>query len=265
MTEGRSWSSARTASIAGVVLLAAGCWAISAVRMKGMDAGPGGELGDTSWFMATWIVMMAAMMLPVVAPRAVRYRHPPGPEARTAPGLERAAFLAAYLAVWTLAGLFVYAVIAACRHLFGDLFAWHHGGRWSAAAVLAAAAGYQLTRQKRRALERCKRGGRLDGPGWPAGLRAGVDCFGSSWAMMAALFALGAMSLWWMAIVAVLIAAERLPRSSGPGRLASAVVFLALALGMALSPATVPGFTVPGSPTARKAMMGMSSDGRSMR
>ena len=66
--------------------------------------------------------------------------------------------------------------------------------------------------------------------------------------MMAALFALGVMSLQWMVLVAALIAAERLPRNALPGRLAAAVVFLALALGLAIAPASVPGLTIPGSP-----------------
>jgi predicted metal-binding membrane protein len=157
-----------------------------------------------------------------------------------------------------IAGLFVYEVISSARRVFGEAFAWNHGGRWVAIAVLAAAAGYQLTTQKRRALEHCKQASGLGGRSWLAGLRAGVDCLRSSWLMMATLFALGVMSLWWMAVVALLIAAERLPRLSAPGRLAAAAVFLALALGVAVAPAEVPGLTVPGSPAANKAMMQMS-------
>lgn len=278
MTEAHGWRSAKAAAIAGFGLFAAGCWAISALRMKGMDAGPGGALGATGWFMATWITMMAAMMLPVVAPLVVRYQQARPAQALSPPGLQRAAFLVVYLAVWAVAGLFLYELISSGRRLFGETFAWDRGGRWVAIAVLAAAAGYQLTTQKRHALEGCKQASGLGDQAWLAGLRAGVNCLRSSWLMMAALFALGVMSLWWMAVVALLIAAERLPRPSAPGRLAGAAVFLALALGVAISPASVPGLTVPGSPTANKAMMhmapgpgmddgtaGMSNDGGSMR
>ncbi len=262
MTEARSWYPAKAAVIAGVVLLAVGCWAISAVRMDGMDAGPGGDLGGTGWFMATWVGMMAAMMLPVAAPLAVRDQQVLRPGALAPPVVQRAAFLAAYLAVWAIAGLFVYELIAFGRGVFGEAFAWTNGGRWVAGAMLASAAGYQLTSQKRRALERCKQTSGLDGRSWLAGLRAGANCLCSSWLMMAAMFALGVMSLWWMAVLAVLIAAERLPPASSPGRLMAAAVFVALALGVAIAPANVPGLTVPGSPAAMKAMARMSPGGR---
>ncbi len=258
----RSRYPSKAAVMAAVCLLAAGCWAISATRMGGMDAGPGGDLGGTGWFMATWVGMMAAMMLPVVAPHAVGEERVCRAEGLAALVLRRAAFLCAYLMVWALAGLFVYELISAGRSVFAAALAWDHGGRWAAAAVLTAAAGYQLTSQKRRALERCRHVSGLDGRPWLSGLRAGLNCLGSSWLMMAALFALGVMSLWWMAIVAVLIAAERLPRVSSPGRLMAAGLFVALALGVGIVPADVPGLTVPGNPAAMQAMTHMSTRAR---
>ena len=42
------------------------------------------------------------------------------------------------------------------------------------------------------------------------GVRHGAWCLGCCWALMVALFALGAMSLTWMAVLAALIAAEKL-------------------------------------------------------
>jgi predicted metal-binding membrane protein len=76
------------------------------------------------------------------------------------------------------------------------------------------------------------------------GLAHGSDCVGASWALMAALFALGVMSLSWMALVAVLIAAERLlPQTT---RWAVAVVLVALGTAVATAPHDVPGLTVPG-------------------
>ena len=75
----------------------------------------------------------------------------------------------------------------------------------------------------------------------------GVDCVGCSGALMAVLFVLGAMSLFWMAVVAVAIFAEKvLPR--GP-RLAPvfAVALVALGIWVAVSPASVPGLTEPSS------------------
>jgi predicted metal-binding membrane protein len=75
------------------------------------------------------------------------------------------------------------------------------------------------------------------------GVEHGGYCVGSSWALMAALFALGVMSLTWMALVAVLIAAERvLPRAT---RMAVVLVFATLGTGVALVPGQMPGLTVP--------------------
>jgi hypothetical protein len=65
------------------------------------------------------------------------------------------------------------------------------------------------------------------------------------------------MSLLWMGVVAGLIAAERLSPVAWPARAATAGVLLAIAVGVAAAPASVPGFTVPGSRAAEQAMMQM--------
>jgi len=77
------------------------------------------------------------------------------------------------------------------------------------------------------------------------GVEHGGWCVGCSWALMAALLALGVMSLTWMALMAVLIAAERvLPRGV---RLGVALVLVVLGAWVALAPGDVPGLTVPHS------------------
>ncbi|MFZ1997443.1 MAG: DUF2182 domain-containing protein, partial [Solirubrobacteraceae bacterium] len=80
-------------------------------------------------------------------------------------------------------------------------------------------------------------------------LRMGAEhggwCVGCSWALMAALLALGVMSLTWMVLVAMLIAAERvLPHGV---RLGVALVLVVLGAWVALAPGEVPGLTVPHS------------------
>jgi predicted metal-binding membrane protein len=77
------------------------------------------------------------------------------------------------------------------------------------------------------------------------GVEHGGYCVGSTWAIMAALFALGAMSLTWMAVLAALVAAERL--LSRNARLGVALVLVALGAAVAVAPADVPGLTVPGA------------------
>jgi len=95
-------------------------------------------------------------------------------------------------------------------------------------------------------------------PGRLGALRMGVEhgayCFGCSWALMGTLFGLGVMSLTWMAVVAVLVAGERLLHRRA--RLAVAVVLVALGAWVALAPGDVPALTVPGSHPMQEMRMG---------
>ena len=228
-----------------------------------MGAGPTVSLGAFGWFALTWLVMMAAMMLPVIAPGAASV------SAGARPGLARrtlaaAAFLAAYLALWLLVGAAVFSALKAGGAITGGWFAWHQGGRWLVVGVLVLAAGYQLTAVKRDSLERCRADLRPlpsrrwwgPGEGARAGLQAGLHCLACSWALMLVLFALGAMSLVWMAVVTLLIGAERLLPATRRLRIGAACVLAVLATGVALAPASVPGLILPGG---RPAMSGMSA------
>jgi predicted metal-binding membrane protein len=247
---------ALTSAVASAVLaLAALAWVTSAGRMQGMDAGPGTDPGAIASYLPTVALMMAAMMLPPLAPTlAVVAGAGARSRARSlAPLAAAATFALGYLAAWSLAGLLVYGLLEAGRALDGGVLAWGHGGRWVAAAVILTAAAYQLTPAKKACLARCRdahamltaeRKGR---GGLRSGIQHGVWCIGCCWALMAALFALGAMSLVWMALVTILIACERLL----PWRLATmsvaAALLAALAIGLAAAPSQVPGLTVPGA------------------
>jgi predicted metal-binding membrane protein len=265
----RSSAAGETGVSAAVLVLALVGWTLSIARMTGMDAGPSAELGPLGWFALSWLVMMCAMMLPAMAPIAARCAGAcEDRPAFAARALTAAAFLGGYLLVWAAAGVAAYGVLQAGRALFGDLFAWDRAGPWLAALVLAAAAAYQLTARKRGLLARCRdprallAGPAAAGPARAGrtGLRAGLCCLGSSGALMAALFALGAMSLLWMALLTLLLAAERLAPHATPGRVVTAAILLALALGVALAPTRVPGLTLPDSPAAMRAMTRMSGD-----
>jgi predicted metal-binding membrane protein len=232
--------------VVGLLALAAAAWALTAARMDGMDAGPGTPLGGLGWFALSWLVMTAAMMLPAVAPMVAAY------DRRAARTGATARFAAGYLLAWLAAGLAGYAIIEAVRSAEPRFLAWDDAGRYLAAGVIAGAGLYQLTAAKDACLRRCRDRTMFMRAHWRPGrtgaLRMGVEhggfCVGCSWALMAALFALGAMSLTWMAVVSVLIAAERLlPR---PARLGVALVLVALAAGVALVPGDVPALTVPG-------------------
>ena len=59
--------------IFGLLLLAAVAWAMTGDRMGGMDAGPGTDLGGLGFWVTAWVVMMAAMMFPSIAPMVLMY------------------------------------------------------------------------------------------------------------------------------------------------------------------------------------------------
>lgn len=250
---------------AGALGLAAAGWLVLVDRMGAMAMmrpAPGGDPGGLGWFTITWVVMTAAMMLPGSAPAVVRaVRAQRGGEPVGAAAVTAAGFVAAYGAVWLLAGLAGYACVQGVRALHADVLDWASAGRYLAAAALIAAGLYQFTALKRNWLARCiapedhvGRSGALGG--LRAGAGHGVCCVACCWTLMVALYALGMMSLTWMVVITVLIAAERLAPHTPVAVAAVAVVLLALGVGVAAAPASVPGLTVP--PPGHGGAMGMS-------
>jgi predicted metal-binding membrane protein len=238
---------------AGLVLLLlvlAGLgWWWTAAQMHGMDEGPWTGLGTFGWFLGVWVVMMAAMMFPSVAPTVALY-------ARMSRGSRWAplVFTAGYLATWAAAGVVAFLVGRLGNRATGGLLSWDHAGRPVAGATLIVAAAYELTPLKDVCLGRCRSPlGTLLGSwhdGWRGALRMGAKngawCVGCCWALMASLFALGVMSVTWMAIVAGLIAVEKTLPWRRTATYGTAVVLLALGVLVLVAPDALPGLTVPG-------------------
>lgn len=257
------------ASLLGLAALA---WLWTRERMVGMDAGPGTDPGGLGFYVVSWVVMMGAMMFPSIVPMAVAF----GVVQRRGEdrgSVNRAVsswmFLGGYLLAWTAFGLLAYGLYVGVRSLSIPALSWHRGGPYLAGGVLLAAAIYQLTPTKDACLRRCRSPLDLVLTHWrdgPVGaLRLGVVhgawCVGCCWGLMAALFALGVMSLTWMLAIASLIAIEKLlPWRELANRLV-AVTLLALALGVSLVPQHVPDLTLPDSLQAKAAMRTMSGMG----
>ena len=262
--------------ILALLLLAAVGWAVTVERMSGMDAGPGTDPGALGFWITAWAVMMVAMMFPSVVPAVATFA---GTRAGEHPGdrLQPAGvvlFLSGYVATWALAGLLGYVVIESVRSLDIGFLAWEQAGRYLAGGVILVAAGYQLTAPKDACLRRCRDSRMFVVERWRSGrlgaLRMGIEhggiCVGCCWALMAALFALGVMSIGWMVLVAILIAIEKLLPWKAIANRGVAIVLAALALAVAFAPEDVPGLTIPRSPEAHQAMegMGMESGGGTM-
>ena len=236
----------RPALVAALLAVALVAWVITTERMRGMDAGPGTDLGAFGWFMGVWVTMMAAMMLPSAVPAVLMFS-----------GLRRGApawaFVVGYLLAWAALGLAAYAAYRGLRELVPALTAWDERGPWVAGGALVLAGLYQLTPLKNACLRHCRaplgfllRGGPGRAGAVRTGLGHGAYCVGCCAGLMLALFALGVMSLVWMIGVAAVILVEKvLPRGEAFASLA-AVVLVAAGVWVALAPGSVPGLTQPG-------------------
>ena len=251
---------ARLGLIALLFAVAALGWWSTAERMQGMDDGPWTALGALGWFVGVWLVMMAAMMFPSLAPTVALYAR------MTTDRLSPLLFTAGYLVVWGAAGVAAFAAARVGGEIAGNVLAWDRAGRWVAGATLLAAAAYELTPLKDVCLAKCRSplgfllGAWRNGPigSLQMGARHGAWCVGCCWALMASLFALGIMSLVWMAFVAALIAAEKTLPWRRVATYGTAAILLVLGVLLLAAPDVVPALTTPGD-DAMPQMQQMSS------
>jgi predicted metal-binding membrane protein len=240
----------RLALVAVLFALAAVGWWWTVRQMQGMDEGPWSGLGTLGWFLGVWVVMMAAMMFPSVAPTVALYSRMTRRRSPLSPLL----FTAGYLLTWAAAGLVAFGLLTVLDRLAGDVLAWDRAGRWVAGVTLVVAAVYELTPLKDVCLGKCRsplgfllgswREGRLGALRMGAG--NGAWCVGCCWALMASLFALGVMSLVWMAVVAGLIAVEKTLPWRRVATYGTAALLLVLGVLVLAAPQAIPALTVPG-------------------
>jgi predicted metal-binding membrane protein len=241
----------RLGLVALLLVLAVLAWWFTIDRMRGMDAGFATNPGTLAWFLGVWVVMMAAMMLPSVAPTVALYSK----MTRTKAPLAPLVFTSGYFLTWAAAGVVAFAVASLIGGIAGDRLAWDRSGRWVAAGILFAAALYEITPLKDICLRKCQSPlGFLLGS-WRDGLsgalrmgaKHGAWCVGCCWALMAALFAIGVMSLGGMAFIASLIAAEKLLPWHRAVTYGTAVILGLLGVLLIVAPHAIPGLTVPGA------------------
>jgi predicted metal-binding membrane protein len=201
--------------LAATLGLAAACWAVAAWLMDGMDMGVATRPGSFGFFAAAWVTMMAAMMLPGAAPAVARHARMSGKVRAAVP------FTGFYLAIWALAGVVAYALD-------------RPHGSLAAGAVVIAAGAYELTPVKRHFRRRCQQDA-------GSGLGYGLCCVGSGIGLMAMLVALDVMSLFWMAVVAVLACAQKLLPAKAAIDVPMAMAIVGLGLVIVLAPSLIPG------------------------
>jgi predicted metal-binding membrane protein len=207
---------ATAAALMATLGLAAASWVVALRQMNGMDMGVATQLGSFAFFVAVWLLMMAAMMLPGAAPAVLRRAHAGG--VRAVP-----LFVGSYLAVWTLVGVAVYAL-------------YRPHGSFVAGVVVIAAGLYELTPLKQHFRRRCRASART-------GFEYGLCCVGSSIGLMLMLVALSVMSATWMSVIAVLLLVQKLLPAKTAVDVPLALAIVGLGILIVIAPSSVPGLT----------------------
>jgi len=180
-----------------------------------MDSTPMPPIGV--WpFLAMWVLMMTAMMLPSVAPVAVSYLRAVGARGRTlAQAGHVVGLVGGYLLVWAAVGLPAFGAdraFAALAEPSAQTLVWLQVG------VLVVAGGYQFSSLKDRCLSHCRSplsvllhlgGFRGRGRDVRAGAWHGGYCVGCCWSLMLVLVAVGVMNVIWMAVLAAVVFTEK--------------------------------------------------------
>lgn len=233
-----------------VVALSLAAWFDMLVLMGDMDEGPGTPLHDLPMFLVGWAVMLTAMMLPselnyIAAFVALL-------KGRGGKAITRArimtCFIAGYGVAWVAYGLAAYILDAVVRSLGPAFMAWDRQGPLLAGAVLIIAGLFQVASLKNVCLTGCRSPLSFFARYWRRGdfgallmgARHGMVCVGCCWAMMAVMFAVGVMSPTWMALLTLLMFAEKvLPRGQKLA-IPIAVFLCAMGVWIAVSPESAP-------------------------
>src|SRR5215218_5566626 len=149
-----------TATLLAAALVA---WVVAAQRMRGMDAGPGTDLGGLGWYLGIWVTMTAAMMLPSAAPMVITY-------ARAARDARTWVFVLGYLVAWTGYGLAAYGLYRLVARWAPGWVAWDREGPYVAGAALGSRASTSSRRSRRPA---CAAAAGPSATSCTAGARAG--------------------------------------------------------------------------------------------
>ena len=200
-----------------VLAVAALSWVLTIAQMRqsgsmaGMDMSMGMAmgLGSPQSFATTWVVMMAAMMLPSAVPLIYEFAH--NAEGRSTWQVATAALGAAYLFVWLVFGFVCYAVYSALN------MPWPNQNLIGGSALVLAAL-YAITPMKRASEACCRELCALHGPlpfnllrsALVAGARYGLSCIGCTAGLMVAAVLIGMTSLGWMVVISALVLVYKL-------------------------------------------------------
>lgn len=212
----------RNLVVALLIAIAAMAWLVLFRRELGPDvpmAMNSPTMGmDAPLFLAVWIIMMIAMMFPTAVPMILTFHQvQAGRQGRSETFVSTWVFVGGYMLVWGLAGVLAFAGATGA-----EVVAAHVGTSATTAGriggiLLIIAGAYQLSPLKDLCLAKCRTPTSFiltswrDG-NWGAvrmGWEHGLFCLGCCWLLFLALFPLGIMSIAAMAMVTLLILAEK--------------------------------------------------------
>jgi predicted metal-binding membrane protein len=207
--------------LALLLILAVASWALLIWQSRtATGMGMGLTMGmEAAFFLAIWVVMMIAMMFPAVVPVVLAFARVQRERGNSGKALMSTwVFLGSYLLIWTLFGGLAYLGANAASGL-AQQFPWImlNATRISG-GLLVLAGSYQLTPLKRVCLAKCRTPQEFLLPSWRdsypgsvrLGLEYGIYCLGGNWLLFVLLFPFGLMNIAAMALLTVLIFAEKI-------------------------------------------------------
>ena len=206
-------------------------------------------------FLTIWVVMMVAMMFPTAAPMILTFHKVQASKRQRGQAFVATwVFVAGYMLVWTLSGVAGYAGALAAeaiatRAALSPATAARIGG-----AVLVVAGLYQLTPFKDLCLSKCRTPIGFIMTSWRDGaagaLRMGLlhggYCLGCCWLLFVILFPLGIMNIGAMAVITLIIFAEKTLPWGRPVARATATALVAYGAAVLAVPQVLPTFMADG-------------------
>jgi predicted metal-binding membrane protein len=234
-----------------VLVIVASAWVVAVIAAAGGGAGALHhhaliEGGSPLWiaiplFLAAWLVMVAAMMLPASLPAIQVMAGLPANNMRPVRAL--GSCLVGYAVVWSAFGFLAFLGDVVLHHVV-DATPWLAARPWLVAASVFAIAGiYEFSPTKNRWLEVCRLPGRhvvADDTALQVGFEHGLACLGSSWALMLVMFGAGIASLHWMILLTAVMVYQAVGRRGEQAVAAVGAGLLTLALLVLLHPAGMP-------------------------
>ena len=226
--------------------------------MAEMDQGPGTPLHDFKTYLIGWIIMLTAMMLPsemqyIKVHNRLREKELTDENKNIKLFFYTVIFIIGYGVAWILYGSLAFLLDSLLRMSDLEFIAWDKAGPIISGTILLTAAAYQVSPLKYACLTHCRlpinffaRHWHVNYPGvLYTGVLHGIICVMCCWALMAVMFAVGAMNLIWMGILTLLMFSEKIFPFGHKLTIPIAVFLGVVGIWIMVSPDTVPYLTNP--------------------